>query len=141
MEIKSFISDALVQICEGIIDAQEKTGQMAKDGYFVPCVIRSETKGATFTEVTFDIALEVVNESGTGTKRVVDGNAKIFVASVEVSSTQGEKQTDRTSRLSRVQFKIPMIWPDFPNKIASQQPPMPVSERVQQRLENLRRRT
>jgi hypothetical protein len=116
MDLKDFITQSLVQIANGIIEANE---QLAGTTAVVnPANIQAYSNEAkaygrlnkAFSEkdalvelVEFDVA--VTTESGTQT----GGGLKISIASIGVGA-EG-KSTGAQSRESRIKFNIPMVYP------------------------------
>ncbi len=95
MDLKSFITESLYQIVEGIQAAQEKVGEF-------DCEIRSDflSRESEFHDVHFDIALTVI-EDGPPSKLLVMG----------FSQFGSESYEKLLSIVSRVKFSIPLTFP------------------------------
>lgn len=121
MELKTFVSDVLSQICEGITEAQKKTQhsgavisprhQLDTQGNPVLCTDATKSDGAGM--VRFDVALSVSTSKSTQA-----GSEPAFsmqVASYGIS-LKGKQETQQEggefSHISRVQFEIPVKWPE-----------------------------
>ena len=116
MELKEFISQSLVQIIEGVKDAQSKVNsQTAKINPEMQRILNESSGGyAAFGWakgggpnpvflVDFDVA--VTAEEGKNTKGGVG-----VVAGVFALGTQGQSQK-ANSAISRIQFKVPLLLP------------------------------
>jgi hypothetical protein len=110
MELQQFITDALVEIVEGVKNAQKN---LQGNGEINPSPIGSassfESKSSFITHgrkigtfVDFDIA--VTATEGTGTK----GGIGVFVGSIGLGS-QGQS-TESNSTVSRIRFQVPITF-------------------------------
>jgi hypothetical protein len=108
MQLQEFVSGALIQIVDGIRDAQ---GIGAKSGAIVaPHEVFGDTKDLIHTEhgrpihkVTFDVA--VTSEEGKSSK----GGIGVVVATIGFG-TQGQADSRNTS-VSRLNFSVPIVYP------------------------------
>lgn len=118
MDLKEFVSDTLVQICEGIKDAQVKTKEMG--AYVSPMLTDKGTAttqgcGATgVSKVCFDVALEVVDETQSGDTSRHGAELKIFCARLSLDGKDESRSTGKESHVSRVSFEVPVKWPAVP---------------------------
>ena len=111
MDLKEFISEALVQIISGVADAQEKIASIG--GKISPGLMGTHTTlaahgfipsgGGTAQVVQFDVALTV--KEGSGTK----GGIGIVAGIVSLGST-GQSNSENSS-VSRVKFGVPVVLP------------------------------
>jgi hypothetical protein len=116
MDLKEFIRESLVQIANGIIEANKALA--GTSAVVNPYNVQAYSKGAkaygrvnaAFEEkdslvelVKFDVA--VTTEAGTQT----GGGIKISIASIGVGA-EG-KSTGSQSNESRIKFNIPMVYP------------------------------
>ena len=117
MELKTFVEDSLVQICEGIKAAQKRT---ADTGAYISPALSSAKEAAgseedlkLFTQdVVFDLAIEVVSQEGSSNKS--SGKLVLCIASIFNAGVKGESQTSQESKgsyVSRMRFTIPVCWP------------------------------
>lgn len=114
MELREFVSDVLVQIAQGIKQADENVGLAG--GIASPAVRRTMPgaagdahfttldNGAPVFLVKFDVAVTVSN---TGEQ---SGGGRLTVASIFSAGLEG-KSTDAASTVSRVQFQVPLALP------------------------------
>lgn len=95
MDLKSFITESLYQIVEGIHVAQDRINEF-------DCEIRSDflNKETEFHDVHFDIALTVIEE-GPPSQLLVMG----------LSQFGNESYEKLLSLVSRVKFSIPLTFP------------------------------
>lgn len=111
MNLKEFVSEALVQIIEGVIDAHDRTKQF---GAIVnPIISGSQEHGAKHGFVAstdgaaqmvhFDVALEA--KEGTGTKGGIGVVTGIFSL-----GSSGQSNAEN-STVSRVKFGVPIVLP------------------------------
>lgn len=115
MNIKDFVSTSLSQICEGIVEAQDKTKafgaciapRMRSDG----SAIESHVMHSYVSHVNFDLAIEVdytSNEHANGVK----GEIKIAdLASLSFGKDSKNSETNVKKDISRLSFNIPVCWP------------------------------
>ncbi|WP_300349131.1 hypothetical protein [uncultured Alcanivorax sp.] len=116
MNLKDFISESLVEIVEGISDAQSRIG--ASKAKVVPCVdnIFTDTQyggtnsaigwtneGDLIQSVEFDVAVTAVE--GTETKGGIGVAAGIFAL-----GSQG-KSHENSQSMSRLKFMVPVSLP------------------------------
>ena len=112
MQLKDFVAQTLIQISEGVAEAQDKTSNGV--GIVNPKIkrvfVNSQSGGTNlalgWTEsgdlvnmVSFDVAVTATD--GTGTK----GGIGIVIGAVALGS-QGQSE-NRNEAVSRVQFKVP----------------------------------
>ena len=110
MEIREFVRDVLVDIIEGIKDAQTRVGV---GGYVAPDGIGSHQFAADSnihhnsriisTAVKFDIAVTAE------TSREGGGGAKVRIAVVDADL--GGKIDAKNKQVSRIQFSVPILMP------------------------------
>lgn len=118
MDLKEFVSDTLVQICEGIKDAQDKTKEMG--AYVSPMLTAKGTATAHggdatgVSRVRFDVALEVVDESKSGNTSNHKAGLKIFCAHTGLDGSNENHTTDKETHVSKVSFEVPVVWPTVP---------------------------
>ena len=118
MDLKEFVSDTLVQICEGIKDAQDKTKEMG--AYVSPMLTAKGTATAHggdatgVSRVRFDVALEVIDESKSGNTSKHGAGLKIFCAHAGLDGSNENHTTDKETHVSRVSFEVPVVWPTVP---------------------------
>jgi hypothetical protein len=122
MELKTFISTALTQIVEGIVEAQKAAGE--HDAYVNPGGLSRSGSLRNFNKnplwdnsnsnfartVMFDVAVTVEEESHT--------RAKIGVVSGLLNAGAGGESGNKEVAFSRIRFSVPVLLP-----------PMPVAER------------
>jgi hypothetical protein len=108
MQLQDFVSGALLQILNGIRDAQVQGA--ALEAVVSPDRIYGHTQGLRIInderpihEVAFDVA--VTSEEGKSKK----GGIGIVVASVALG-TQGQADSKNTS-VSRISFSVPVVYP------------------------------
>ncbi|MGL6159485.1 hypothetical protein [Microbulbifer sp.] len=116
MDLKEFIRESLVQISEGIIEANEQlkdTTAIANPHGIQAYSNEAKAYGRineTFQQkeqlvqlVDFDVALHADSGSEAG------GGLKLSIASIGVDG--GKKSTESSSSESRIKFSIPMVYP------------------------------
>lgn len=101
MDLKTFVSESLVGIVEGVLDAQAKlkaSGQhRARIGFENALTAEIQKKPPL---VEFDVALQVSDESGK--------SARIGVLGALVASVEGDAKSGKESS-SRLRFSVPLI--------------------------------
>lgn len=112
MKLDDFISEALIEIVNGIKRAQKNTegtgARINPKGYMVPQSKLEGQKwnaknGDTTETVEFDIA--VTTTEGTETK----GGIGVFVGAVGLGS-QGRSEAQNSS-VTKIKFSVPIIFP------------------------------
>ncbi|HEV8262657.1 MAG TPA: hypothetical protein VGQ19_18120 [Burkholderiales bacterium] len=114
MELKEFIRDVLVQIAEGVRDADAAVsaagGVASPAARSGPIATARETHFATLESgapvflVDFDVAITVSESSDKGAA------ARLNIATV-FSAGLGAKEAESTASISRVRFKVPIALP------------------------------
>ncbi len=103
MDLQEFVSQTLVQIIQGVKDAQQEARKHG--GKVNPDQSHSPFPGKDIQNVEFDVALTVTE--GTGTK----GGMGLVVGPLALG-TQGESKAQNSS-VSRVRFSVPVRLPEF----------------------------
>ena len=113
MNVKEFVTDALVQIASGVDDANNRFAEANIDALANPPGGKVESQRGTthlaipdVQMIQFDIAVTVEAQTNT------QGNAGIGI-SVLTLGTQGETSKSNAN-VSRIQFKIPLRLPMQP---------------------------
>ncbi|WP_028486520.1 hypothetical protein [Thiomicrorhabdus chilensis] len=116
MELKEFITESLVQIAEGIDEANSKLG--SSEAFVNPNAVQAYSKEAkaygrvseNYKEdlplvelIEFDVAIQAESGEKTG------GGLKISIASIGLDANGST--TDSHSSESRIKFNIPMVYP------------------------------
>lgn len=117
LEIKTFVTDLLDQICLAVAESRDKHPDIA------PKILGYGLKNEAITSIEFDIAVTVAHEKqGSESKGNEGSRFKIKIASAEAGlagggnqkETYGEKGTRET--VSRVKFSIPTYFQYVPTK-------------------------
>jgi hypothetical protein len=104
MELKEFIASTLGEIQEGVQMAIKATSESDVNGVINPSWGGINNINASLIQnINFDIAVTVADEEKAGMK----GGIKVVGISVGGEDTA----TSKTSRVSRIQFSIPVIPP------------------------------
>jgi hypothetical protein len=112
MNLKEFVAETLVQLVDGVIEAQARTKD--KKAIINPTLIANsqtgkigvfDTSGAPAQMVSFDVALTAME--GTATK----GGIGLVVGPVALGSTGQSKE--ESSSISRVKFSVPVSLPEY----------------------------
>jgi len=108
MELREFIKETLVQIAQGVADAQVPAGEAG--GYVSPAMGTSTRSESYFGTVigghpVFLIDFDVAVTASAGT-----AEAKVQVVSL-LKLRAGGKSTQSQEQTSRVKFQVPMMLP------------------------------
>jgi len=114
MNIQDFLKETLVQISKGVEEAQKELSDSG--GRINPSLATQQgtlqnmgelvtKQGKLVYNVEFDIAVSVTD--GTDTK----AGAGIFVAALAAGAQTADSY--KASRVSRIQFKIPITYPEM----------------------------
>ena len=114
MELKEFVAQSIIQITEGITNAQESTKH--KGAMINPPLCMSGQAGDKYLSVnmgnkrnfipqtiTFDVLVNVESIDSS------DGKAKISIVSFSAGGGVSSEQKNGTS--SRITFSVPVCWP------------------------------
>ena len=108
MELKEFIKQTLVQIIEGVKDAQKSVG--TDNGEIIPRLSTPRNKdeisydGRIIHNIYFDVAVTVTE----GTEK--KGGGGIKVASFIQIEGEGKRSESNISQ-NRIQFHVPLTYP------------------------------
>lgn len=103
MELKEFIASTLGEIQEGVQMAINQTIQNGISGAINPNFSESNRDKSLIQNISFDIAVTVADEENAG----INGGIKV----VGISLGGQDSVSSTTSRVSRIQFSIPVIPP------------------------------
>ncbi len=125
MELKQFVSETLVQIVEGIMDADAR---IANSGAAVnpqnvvtnksgdgPYGFYAGNKDVKYRPAVQEISFDVVVTASKGTE--TKGGIGIQVGAIALGSTG--KSDAGTASESRIQFSVPLLLPNSKNNITS----------------------
>ena len=103
MELKEFIASTLGEIQEGVQMAINQTIKNGISGAINPNFGASNKDRSLIQNINFDIAVTVADEEKAG----INGGIKV----VGISLGAQDSASSTTSRVSRIQFSIPVIPP------------------------------
>ncbi len=119
MQLSDFVADALVQIAQGVLKANEQLAETGAIANPANVVLRSQdghVYGRTSSEtkiaermvevVKFDVAVFASEEKDK------KGGAGIVVAAVTLGASRGQKSSEKTE--SRLKFSVPLLLPEVP---------------------------
>ena len=112
MDLKSFVSETLTQIVEGVADAQKRIAE-ADVGAAINPTLKSESakqKIAEASPVKFDVAVTVTDESAS---RSGAGASVGFlsVISAKVDANIEESGSLKNEAISRIEFEVQLSQP------------------------------
>lgn len=110
MDLRTFVSETLQQIAEGIADAKAAIGALDIDARVNPGFVGE----AEPTEVAFDVALTVSSDkqSASGEKAsAAVGIVSVFTAKASGELTSAASGTERNEQVSRVKFSVKLAQP------------------------------
>lgn len=114
MDLKTFVSETLIQIVEGVSEAQRLVRENGGNASVNPHQIAAESKQKIGqpTPVEFDVALVVSEESQTQQGSKAGGSAG-FLAVAKVSAELNEQTggKSKTEAVSRVKFSVRLAQP------------------------------
>jgi len=114
MDLQEFISEALMQVCNGIKDAQDKTSKKeieenVKDYFEAYIVPYNPIEKSALYKVDFDITI--------GLQKKTNKKLGISVISSDLGFGFAKNKDNINSVTSRMKFTIPVIYPSVPNKL------------------------
>jgi hypothetical protein len=123
MYLKDFVSSAIVQITEGIIEAREALAekQETKGARVAPPVMvrggENETDVFTVARLAnnplrvwplkFDVAITVSKQEGTESA----GKLSVGFSGFSIAAGGENSHLDKNTELSRLSFVVPVLWP------------------------------
>ncbi len=115
MDLKNFVADSIIQICEGIKLAQERTQTM---GAYISPRMFNENQMAEKSlpsrasqKISFDVALEVTDEMCSKDNSNINGGLKIACFHISTETGNMDSQKGKETHISRIKFDIPVRWP------------------------------
>ena len=106
MELREFVTSTLVQILEGVGDAQDHLVKSGRKGIINPTWGGGEKLYDHVQSVSFDVAVTVSDKAGGA------ANAGIKVMAIDIGA-KGSIEA-QNSNVSRVSFAIPIVPPYTP---------------------------
>jgi hypothetical protein len=121
MDIRTFVSEMLTQIVEGVADAQRRVDEGGSGAKLNPRQTHSANIERGLHEarpVEFDIAVTVANEDREGSESKVGGGLQVLsVVGVKLGAAMAEQSSgsQRSETVSRVQFSVLLAQPGHTN--------------------------
>jgi hypothetical protein len=118
MDLKNYITESLLQLMDGIKDAQDKisTAPIPENdkkyfgAYIAPTPLNlNKNTHDNFEKIEFDIALTVSKDS------TATGKLKISVMQIDFEG-RSQSVEEKNSSVSRMKFSIPVIYPSMPKQ-------------------------
>lgn len=115
MDIKEFVSETLVQICEGIVDAQKRAKETG--AIISPRMLNSEeiaTPDITATAadiINFDIAVEARESSTKNDDSGIKASLSVLGVKAGVDTSGKDCRNDTSASVSRISFAVRVRWP------------------------------
>lgn len=116
MDLKTFVSETLIQIVEGVSEAQKRIRESGSNASVNPHQIASEAKQkiGQATPVEFDVALVVAEESQAQSGSKAGGSVGFLsVVTTKVSAELSEQSSgsNKTEAVSRIRFSVRLAQP------------------------------
>lgn len=120
MDLQSFVRETLVEILEGVSEAQAHLRARRSHGRSatVSPTWSSAASNVTVSEdhrlvhmVDFDVAVTVETSKSTESTKQAEGGIKYVIAVGGSGSTTGEDATSN-STITRIKFSVPVAFPD-----------------------------
>ena len=108
MDLKTFVSESLIQIAAGIKEAQARENEY--NASFAPTHrrgARHEILEDSYEEVKFDVAVTVEQSDKAG------GQFQLTIPLVKMGIEGGDTTT--SSQVSRLSFSVKVLWPVKPD--------------------------
>jgi hypothetical protein len=112
MDLKSFVAETLVQIVEGVADAQKRIHDLNVGAAVNPHAVPDTTVGKTGrpSPIQFDVAITVTDETASKTGAGASAGF-LSVVSAKVDAKAEASDTIRNEAVSRVQFVVNVAQP------------------------------
>lgn len=113
MELKDFISETIIQINQGLLEAQEKTkeygtiinpplkGTSAESFQFTKNISLYSTEG-----IEFDVCLTVEDSKNTDKK----GRLEMATGLFKLGGQEKKSENTKNQEVNRIKFSIPILW-------------------------------
>jgi len=114
MDLKTFVTETLVQIVAGVSDAAGQIAQLGTNAQVNPHVTSTSYETGPARAVEFDVAITVSDESQSAGSSKAGGSLGILsVVGVKASAEIGENSgsTQRNEAVSRVKFSVQLSQP------------------------------
>lgn len=115
MDIKEFVSETLVQICEGIVDAQKRareTGAIISPRMLGSGEIATPDLPATAADIiNFDIAVEARESNTKNEASGIKASLAVLGVKAGVDTTGKDCRSDTSASVSRISFAVRVRWP------------------------------
>lgn len=118
MKLEDFISESLVQICNGVKSAQDiiikSPIDKQNEKYFIPYINPMPNGGLKndIHEIQFDIAFTISSSKATASESKIKADIYVIGASIDLN---GQKATNQlNSSVNKMKFSIPIIYPSMP---------------------------
>jgi hypothetical protein len=112
MDLKSFVAETLVQIVEGVADAQKRIATLEVGAAVNPGVVSEDArrKIGSPKRVQFDVAVTVSDESASRTGAGATAGF-LSVVSARVDAKAEASDTLKNEAVSRIQFSVDLSQP------------------------------
>jgi hypothetical protein len=118
MDLKTFITETLVGIVEGVAEAQTRIAEHHRTAA-VALLDRPANEAnrpnPNFKSVSFDVAVTSAQEETTETRG--EGKVRVYVINAAIDSK--DVSSNKSSLASRVQFSVPLHLPTMHSSVAS----------------------
>jgi hypothetical protein len=106
MELKEFVAQSIIQIMEGVKEAQRKAIEL--DGSVNPYTIAGNVKGYSLKDLSnieFEVSVTSEDKAGIG------GGLNVFFGAISVGGKVDV--SDSKIALNRLKFTIPVMYPQY----------------------------
>lgn len=115
MDIKEFVPETLVQICEGIVDAQKRardTGAIISPRMMNSEEIATPDLPATAADIiNFDIAVEARESNTKNDASGIKASLAVLGVKAGVDTSGKDCRSDTSASVSRISFAVRVRWP------------------------------
>lgn len=110
VNLKKFISQTIIEICDGIADAKSHSVTTYDNGLVAPYKIDGEIQ-STYHLINFDILIDVSNNTNTKMGAGVDGAVNIYLAASKIGffGKWGFEKHKNINTQQRITFSVPYV--------------------------------
>ena len=108
MELKEFIKESLIDICEGVGEARNKMKERLNNCPIAPAFINGKIEQNSMHSVEFDIATTVTDENKKSSS--VNGKSKgiIKVIAADLGADVKINKQSSNEKITRIKFSVPI---------------------------------
>ena len=117
MELREFVSATISDICNGIVDAQNKVkdiGACIAPGMAKDSIVRDPNNAYTPQFLDFDIAVTITENSNNSSGHNAGANISVLGICLSINGKNIDTKELSAIHVSRIKFSVPVLYPVAP---------------------------